>query len=187
MIAQACLLDPGHGGTEPGAVAPDGTKEKDLNLSICHKIYKQYKKIDSGNCLILSRSSDFVMGLDARAQLQKEICADIFVSIHCNSFPNSSATGTEIYYFPGSMQGRRLADYIYTPLSRGITEIPHRGIKIANFHVLRKTDCPAVLLECGFMSNPRDLTLLKDEDFQEEIATAIAKGIKNYFYSNSDS
>lgn len=99
-----------------------------------------------------------------------------FVSIHANSASVSNAKGTEVYYSPGSANGEKLAKAIQDEVVKA-TNLYNRGIKTANFYVLRNTNASAALVETGFISNPTEEKLLKDNAFQEKMAQAIAKGV----------
>ena len=105
---------------------------------------------------------------------------DIFVSVHCNAFASPTAHGMETYYFATSSKGKKLASLINEELAAagGLT---NRGVKTANFYVIKNSDKPATLLELAFITNPREEELLTDEDYQNKLAEAIVKGIARYF------
>jgi N-acetylmuramoyl-L-alanine amidase len=176
------VIDPGHGGIDPGAIGPSGTKEKDINLIIARKVANLLSPIMETR---LTRTEDKAVGSDAnsdlkaRADIANSWNADCFVSIHCNSAASPEAKGIETYHYPGSENGRRLALAIHRKIvpASGITD---RGVKQANFAVLRLTNCPAVLVELAFISNPHEEILLKTTDFQERAAWAIAAGIAEF-------
>ena len=117
--------------------------------------------------------------LDWRVEMANDWGAEVFLCIHCNSFRKIEAEGTETYHYPGSEAGERLARAIQFRICDALlTE--DRGVKQDNFQVLRETDCPAVLVECGFISNPIDRAMLTDPLEQWRIAAAIAEGVEDY-------
>lgn len=170
-------LDPGHGGLDPGAVDNE-LREKDLTLVLAQKVAKflggQYQVE-----IALTRASDATVSLAERCQIANEKKADLFVSLHVNA---GGGTGYESYVFPGATIGthekQRVIDRAVMAFLAG-EGIPYRGAKRANFQVLRDTAMPAVLLECLFIDNPRDVGLLKSETFMRDLANAIAGGIAN--------
>lgn len=105
----------------------------------------------------------------------------LFVSIHCNAATSREAKGTETYCYQWRNSGARLAQCIQNQIINSLGTVD-RGVKTANFHVLRETDCPAALVETAFISNPDDEVLLADENKRDEFARAIARGITNYLY-----
>ena len=117
--------------------------------------------------------------LDWRAAMANDWGAEVFLCIHCNSFRKIEAEGTETYHYPGSEADERLARAIQLRICDALlTE--DRGVKQDNFQVLRETDCPAVLVECGFISNPIDRAMLTDPLEQWRIAAAIAEGLADW-------
>lgn len=171
------VVDAGHGGSDPGATG-NGLREKDINLSVSLKLENELKKL--GYNVVMTRRTDVFIELGNRAPVANNINADIFVSIHANSFHDSTARGIETYSFPGSTQGAVLANSIHNEMIKDNTLFTaNRGLKTANFQVLRETNMPAVLLELGFVSNAQDAQILRTR--QDDFAKAIAKGIDNYF------
>ena len=172
------FIDPGHSGAcEPGACA-EGYSEADLNMRIARFTEQELEL--RGHEVQLSRDGPVEDAeLEWRAEKSNDWGADLFLSIHCNSFPRVEAEGTETHYFPGSQKGERLARCIQYRISDALlTE--DRGVKASNFEVLRETDCPAVLIECGFISNPVDRLMLTDALEQWRIGAAIAEGVEDY-------
>lgn len=171
-------IDPGHGGKDPGAVS-GGVQEKDINLAIALKLAS--KLIGTGHKTILSRRTDRFVALWDRAVHANDMEADIFVSIHNNAAGNTEAQGTETLYYPGSDQGEKLASLVQKELVKKLQR-QDRGIKPRNkLIVLKCTSMPAILVECGFLTNPTERKLLQDEGFQQLAAEAIAGGIEKYF------
>ena len=171
------VIDPGHGGDRPGACYED-IMEKDIDLAISLKLVTILQNL--GYQVIMTRSDDTELGLYERADLANAAGADVFVSIHANAAENRpDYQGIYTYYHPSSNRGARLAQAIQTPLCQ-ITGAIDRGIKDADFVVLRETEMCAVLVETGFMTNHEELMRLVDDDYQQLLAQGIARGIIDY-------
>ena len=184
-MAKKVCLDPGHGGYDPGAIGPTGLKEKDVTLAVALKagLYLQ----NAGIAVVLTRTSDQVpwpadtnQDLAARCKIANQAAVNLFVSIHCNSAADRNAHGTETYSLSATGEGRRAAGLIHAELVK-VIKLYDRGLKTANFFVLRRTSMPAVLIELAFISNPQEEKLLRDPVFQDKAARAIAKGIAAWF------
>ena len=169
------FIDAGHGGKDPGATG-QGLREKDIALSITLKVGKILER--HGVKVSYSRKTDKFVELSQRAQMANRARADVFVSLHCNAFNDSSAQGLETYSFPGSKSGAELAQNIHNKIIKAKIYSRNRGTKTARFAVLRQTKMPAALVEMGFITNSQDASLLKSK--QSDFAVAIAKGILNY-------
>jgi len=167
-------IDPGHGGKDPGAVGPNGLKEAHVNLAVALKVAEKLRK--AGVEVKLTRTSDVFIDLQPRCDIANSFGADYFVSIHCNSAGTPEAKGTETYCYKFGGQGEVLAKAIQAELI-ATTGRANRGVKTANYYVLRRTKMPAVLTELAFISNPEEEHLLGSPDYQEKCATAIARGI----------
>lgn len=167
-------IDPGHGGNDSGAVA-GGNLEKDINLSISLKLKDilMSKNID----VIMTRDKDITVDLKTRCDIANKNKADYFVSIHCNSFKDTSAKGTETYAYPSSIIGGKLARSVQKSII-SIMNTVDRGVKYANFYVLHHTDMPAILVETGFITNADDVNMLMNKP--NLFATAISDGILNF-------
>jgi N-acetylmuramoyl-L-alanine amidase len=164
------VIDAGHGGTDPGAIA-NGVCEKDLNLKICAAL-KQ--KLEAGGIrAAMTRSADLALSLEERCKLADNLGAAFFVSVHCNAAPEAGANGIEVYHHPQSAAGAELAQAVYDRLMklgrRG------RGVQSAEFYVLKRTKMPACLVECGFVSNPEESAWIGKHT--AEIAGAIADAL----------
>jgi len=173
------VIDPGHSGPiEPGACA-NGVRECDVVLAIAKLLADQLYELDHET--LLTRNGNIANDdLSFRAELANANQADLFVSIHANSVANPDAHGTEVYHYPGSEEGQRLAGLIQ-PLLVAELGTADRGVKEANFQVLRETACPAVLVEVAFLSNEVERQLLTTYACQLGAAIAISTGIENYF------
>jgi N-acetylmuramoyl-L-alanine amidase len=180
------VLDPGHGGFDPGAIGPNGTNESRVALSIAKKT-KLY--LSSAVEVYLTRTEDKALTRNsaadqiARAAVSESINATCFVSIHCNSSKEEEQHGVETYYYKGSERGKQLAANINNKLSPAVGLL-NRGIKEADLAVLRYTKCPSAQVEVAFISNPREEALLNTDDFQDRAAWAIASGIASFTGAN---
>ncbi|HZJ76602.1 MAG TPA: N-acetylmuramoyl-L-alanine amidase, partial [Oscillospiraceae bacterium] len=136
-------IDPGHGGSDPGAVGPTGLKEKDINLDIAVNVKQILQR--HGIDAVLTRRDDSKIELRARVRMANENRADYFISIHTNSSFNSIATGTETFAYPNSGLGTKLADAVQRALVNEI-KLADRGVKHESFFVLKNTKMPAILV-----------------------------------------
>lgn len=172
------VIDPGHGGRDPGAVR-QGIMEKDINLKIAARLFTLL--LNRGIRTRMTRTDDSYVSLADRVRLANQIKAEIFISIHCNSAPTPEAGGIETLYYPGSRRGRKLAGKIQAELINNL-KVKDRGIKArSDLFVLKYTSMPAVLIECGFISNPAERELLNDDNYSGMVAKAIFCGIKKYY------
>ena len=170
------MIDPGHGGKDPGAVGIGGLKEKDVILPISKKVAEILRK--NGVNAVLTRNSDFFVSLKGRVNMAERRNADLFVSIHANSMGLSrpDINGLEVYYYNS---GKRLADTVRKDITRKV-KIRDRGIRRARFYVLRKTSMPAILVETGYVTGREDAVKLKQGWFRNQMAEGIADGILRY-------
>ncbi|GAM13031.1 N-acetylmuramoyl-L-alanine amidase [Mesobacillus selenatarsenatis] len=174
-------LDPGHGGSDPGAQG-NGFREKDLNLDIALKIRSilenNYENID----VRMSRTSDVTKSLDQRTNEANSWEADFYLSIHINSF-NGSAQGYEDYIhssLSNNSATSRYRDIIHTEVMK-LNQLDDRGKKKADFHVLRETTMDAMLSENGFIDNAQNAALMKQESWRRNVAQGHANGIAKAF------
>ena len=185
------VIDPGHGGADPGA-QNSGLKEKDVNLDISLRLRNV---LESKGCnVILTREVDkdfflpgYVKGRMAkRAELNQRINlasgnnAELFVSVHANSFPQRNIYGMETYYHQKSAPGKELAELIQKQLALLQTD-NKRNAKAGDYYLINQTKMPAVIVEVGFISNPRERKLLLSDHYRDLVAVAIGTGIENYF------
>ncbi|PZN07655.1 MULTISPECIES: N-acetylmuramoyl-L-alanine amidase [Thermaerobacter] len=179
------FLDPGHGGRDPGALG-HGLVEKDLNLAIALAVRRHL--VRHGLTVRMSRTTDRTVPLRARTDQANAWGAHAFVSIHCNAHTEPSARGFEVWHsvLPTS-PGRILARYLVQWLDR-LTPLANRGARSRAgrggrdyYHVIRETRMPAVIVECGFLTNPDDARYLGSAAGQAQVAEAIARGILQFF------
>lgn len=188
VTGRTIVLDPGHGGSDSGAVGPSGLQEKDVTLAIAQKVRDILTA--SGARVVMTRTDDHdVYGAYAtdRQELQARVNVgaytpdmQLFLSIHANAFSSPLAHGTETYYYPRSLQDERLAQSLQDSMiaANGLAD---RGISEANFYVIKHSTVPSALVELAFISNYHEEQLLSSAAFQDKMALAICRGLGNYF------
>ncbi|MHC4771511.1 MAG: N-acetylmuramoyl-L-alanine amidase family protein, partial [Planctomycetota bacterium] len=158
------VIDPGHGGKDPGATSYHGYYEKTVNLRIARKLASYLE--NRGVRVIMTRNNDTFIELNERAEIANRAGADLFVSIHCDSHQNRSQNGYTIYVArSASWSSKKTGAAINQAM--GQTGLSSVGIRNQDFRVLVRTACPAVLVECGYLTNPSEASLLDDSDFQD--------------------
>lgn len=172
-MSKKIFIDPGHGGADSGAVGVNNLLEKNINLLVAKKVESLLKKQNLD--VKLSRIDDSTLSLDKRSSSANKWGADCYVSIHCNSF-NKIASGVETFSY--STKTSDLANYIHEEILKTKVYTKNRGIKTANFYVLRKTSMRSCLVELAFIDNELDAKLLRED--QDKFALAIAKGVCKY-------
>ena len=171
------FLDPGHGGSDPGCIH-NGLMEKEINLKIALKLKSLLES--NGFRVIMRRTSDQYMSLNDIANMANNSGADLFLSIHNNASLSPASAGTETYWSANGVAGSsQFAASIQSSLVSGIGR-PNRGVKTADFRVIKNTRITAALVECVFVSNPDEANLLKDDGFLNKIANGLFNGISNY-------
>jgi len=174
------MIDPGHGGKDPGARGIGGIEEKNIILPISQQVAQILEK--NGVQVVLTRSSDYYVSLQGRADMANRANADVFVSIHANSMgmERPDVNGLETYYYE---TGKQLADTIHKNILREV-DVDDRRVRRARFFVLRKTAMPAVLVEVGFLTGNEDAVKLASPAYRQQMAEAIANGILQYVRQN---
>lgn len=189
------VLDAGHGGEDGGAIGQDGTVEKDINLAVMKKLQALLEQ--SGCTVITTRTEDIslhesgdektgnrkIKDLNARKDIPGEYNADIFVSIHMNTFPDSKYKGAQVFYSSQPEKSKDLANCVQSELRSQVDGSNEREIKNAdgNIYILNDAKIPSVVVECGFLSNAEEEAKLNSEEYQEKLAFAIYCGIIKYF------
>ncbi len=170
------VIDPGHGGGDPGAVGIGGIQEKEIVMDISRQVATILEQ--NGVQAVMSRQDDREIELAPRVQLANRVNADIFVSIHANAIDMSrpDVNGIETYYYAS---GERLAQTIHNSLLQG-TGARDRRVRQSRFYVLRHTSMPAVLLEVGFVTGAEDAPRLANAAYRTQLAQAIARGVLQY-------
>ena len=184
------VIDAGHGGDDPGKVGINGANEKDLNLEIA-RLVKQFLE-ENDIEVVMTRESDEglydvnasnkkVQDMKRRIELIEEVKPMVTVSIHQNSYPEEYVHGAQVFYYTGSVQGELLAECIQKQLVAKVDSENNRRIKANDsYYLLKKTDVPIVIVECGFLSNSAEAQKLCTQEYQERVAWAIHIGILQY-------
>ena len=187
LAGKIITLDAGHGGSDPGAIGSDGTKEKNITLAITKAVKELLEK--KGAKVYMTRTTDVdVYGpnasdadeLQARVNVGEKFNSDLFVSLHINSSVNKNVGGFSTYYYPKTNNDLRIAKSIQDQLTAnfGVDDL---GVRQANFYVIKRISMPATLVEMCFISNEKELVLMKGKWFQNKTARLIAAGIEKYF------
>ncbi len=173
------VIDPGHGGPDPGAVGISGLRETDVVLDVALKTsrFLQLKGVE----VVMTRKKEIDLDLSPRVNKANRSKANAFVSIHANASRGKKrhVNGLETYYYSG-YRGQSLARNIQEQILAVSPESPDRGVRRARFFVIRKTNMPAALVEIGFVTGRMDASKLSKEKYRQKMAFAIAKGIINY-------
>ncbi len=178
QMSNLIIIDPGHGGFDPGAIGPSGLMEKDVNLDIAVKVYELLK--NKGYEVRLTRENDDFVSLKDRVELANNLEALLYISIHTNSSNSKYSEGTEVFIAPEKVTDSLLmANLLQEELLQEIKRFD-RGVKQDNLYVIKYTQMPAVLVEVAFISNPHEEALLESELFKRKAATAIANGVLKY-------
>ena len=190
MKGRRIAIDPGHGGSDSGAIGPTGIMEKSVTMRVSRELKRLLEA--EGATVILTRTGDTevsekgasatsVEELQARCDVANKAKADIFLSIHADAFTNREVKGTTAYYYAqGTKQSKLLADSVRTALIDAIGTVD-RGTQSCNFYVVKHTDMPAILVEISFISNPDEEKMMNSETGIKKIAQGIADGIADYF------
>lgn len=185
------LLDPGHGGIDPGKVSVTGRNEKEINLEISVRVREKLEKI--GYKVFMTREDDAGLYKDSdsnkktadmkrRCSMAEECKADILVSIHQNSYQSEGVKGAQVFYYSHSDEGEKLAKAIQKGFLTVVNSDNGREAKANDsYYILLNVKCPAVIAECGFLSNYEEAELLEKEEYQEKVAEAICVGVEEYF------
>jgi len=169
------VVDAGHGGLDRGARGMDGRSvEKVYALDTAKRIERGLRS--RGYRVIMTRNRDYFVPLPSRVAISNRQRGAVFVSIHYNWSRNSGASGTETFYH--NSRSYPLAANIQREVDRA-APTPNRGVKRSRFHVLRNNARPAALIELGFMSNPRELRMIKSASYRQRLADAVVRGIVN--------
>lgn len=185
------VIDPGHGGSDAGAIGPSGVREKDITLAISQELKALLEK--DGIKVILTRSKDQdVYGsfaseeqeLQARVDVANSANADIFISVHVDAYEDKGVGGTTTYYFDKTDADDRFARYVENSLNSQL-HLSDRGEQSGDLYVLRNTNMPAVLAEVAYISNPVEEKLVQASSFRKKAAVGLYNGIKNYFISTT--
>lgn len=187
------VLDAGHGGEDGGAIGITGIYEKDLNLSITLKIGEYLEANDvnvvytrTEDILLYDRNTDYknkkkALDLAARLKIATETKNCIFMSIHMNSFSKSQYSGLQVYYSKNNEKSQYIAQKIQNSIKKELQPDNNRKVAEATsrIYLLDRLECPAILIECGFISNQEECELLEKEAYQEQLSKIISEEILN--------
>lgn len=185
------VIDPGHGGIDPGKVGTNGERESDINLAISAELAKLLT--DSGYTVYMTREEDIGLysndavnkkadDMRKRCELIGEYQADVVVSIHQNSFSDRTVHGAQVFYYTHSEQGRRFADILQNSIRDNLDDTNNKPCKANNnYYMLVHTPCPTVIVECGFLSNEEETQKLLSEEYRQLVARAIKIGVDEFF------
>lgn len=198
ITQKTVIVDAGHGGDDGGAIGIDGTVEKDINLDIALKLEKILKFY--GFNVIMTRTQDVMTCDDGLDSLRKRKISDIhnrfelmrknpdaiFISVHQNKFEDSSQHGTQVFYSGNDERSKELAEAIQTSVTLTLQRKNDRVVKKSGsgIYLLYHAKIPAVLVECGFISNSDEVKKLKDESYRMKLAILIADGLLKYLYNH---
>jgi len=171
------ILDPGHGGEDPGAYIRNGIREKDLTLSTSLNLAGKLRK--QGADVILTRTRDKTVSLQERVAFSGRHRADVFLSIHYNAYPVRSVSGVSTHYLT-DLEDLALARSIQRELKDALP-LASRGVMKDNYYVLREQQTLSVLLELGFMTNKQDLAHIQTEAYQDTAAEAVTRALIRHF------
>lgn len=187
------VIDAGHGGSDPGKVGVNGALEKDINLAVA--ILVQKKLVKAGYEVVMTRTEEKVQGkkegqgetsgkaadMHRRIEIINECGAQALISIHQNSYGSASVRGPQVFYYNSSAEGLKFAQIMQDQLNTGMEVKRPRGAKANdNYYLLRKSKITAVIVECGFLSNPDEAELLCTPEYQEKLAENIFQAVCTY-------
>ena len=188
--ALTIVIDPGHGGGDPGKISASGIEEKDINLSIAMTLRKLFE--NRGYNVVMTRTTDCDLAsknskhpktedLSKRVDLMSQDDVVVSVSIHQNSFSDTSSSGPQVFYYTSSDKGKMLADSVLSTLNTSLSIENPRQIKPNNeYYILKNSTSPVIIVECGFLSNPDEADQLNDNMYQQKLARAIYFGVTDY-------
>lgn len=176
LVERRITLDPGHGGSDPGAIGPDGVREKDVTLALANRLRQDM--VAAGIDVQMTRTRDVDLDLHPRVDIGDAFGSDVFISIHANAIPNPAVRGIQTYYY--NSDSERLATLIQHSLVTRL-KAPDRGVHRDNFVVVKYNRMPACLVEIGYITNPKEELLIESAGYQEKAARAILAGVQTYF------
>jgi len=193
MSSFCIVIDAGHGGADPGKVGINDILEKDINLSVA--LLLAGKLESAGISIVLTRDSDVDLANGAsnfksadmrnRCALITEANPVFTISIHQNSYPAENVTGAQVFYYTQSAEGKVLATTLQNSLIKNVDPSNRRQPKANDsYYLLKKTPTPTVIVECGFLTNPTEASLLATKEYQEKVVHAIYLGILEYLEAN---
>ena len=188
LAGAVICLDPGHGGYDGGAYGREsGTPEKELNLDVALRLAELLRR--DGARVILTREEDTALAgegperkrRDLQARVDAAAEADLFLSIHMNEYRTRAEAGPQVFYRKGQADSRLLAGVLQNALNAGLSPARPRTAHTGDYYLLEHLSIPAVLVECGFLSNPAEEALLLTPEYRQRVAEAIRAGIAAYW------
>lgn len=184
------VLDAGHGGFDPGKIGVNGQKEAEINLEIAWRV-KGYLEANDVMVIMTRESAEGlyeegtdnkkVQDMKRRIEIMEEAAPMAAVSIHQNSYTEEYVNGAQVFYYAASKEGETLAGYLQEALRAYLNPKNHRQKKANDsYYLLKKTQIPTVIVECGFLSNVKEAELLESAEYQDKVAWAIHMGIMQY-------
>ena len=184
---QTVIIDSGHGGNDPGKIGVNDANEKDINLAIAKKVEKKLKK--KGVEVVMTREDDTMLAkeedtnkkvqdMKARVKLINDTKPDMVVSIHQNSYEDADIQGAQVFYYSHSQEGKNAAELMQKALLAVDKDNTRQAKANDTYYLLRRTQVPTIIVECGFLSNPGEAEKLVSEEYQEKMADAIVQGIQ---------
>jgi N-acetylmuramoyl-L-alanine amidase len=176
------VIDPGHGGPDPGTIG-NGIYEKNVTLPIALRLGRVFQQM--GYSVVYTRTEDIDLDLEPRVRIAERVNAEVFVSVHANALEarSSEISGVETYHARGSSISRQLASFVHEQVISG-TGALDRGVRGAGFYVIKHTSMPAILVETGFITNPREAANLSNPAYQDRMAASIARGVDQFIKYN---
>ncbi|HHY05517.1 MAG TPA: cell wall hydrolase [Clostridia bacterium] len=197
IAGRTILIDPGHGGEDPGKVSAGGVLEKDINLAVAKKLYALL--LQGCGDIYLTRTEDKALSnqeatvrarkradLQKRVELIRETKADLYIAIHCNAFPASRWFGAQTFYAPDVLGSKELATCIQEELIAFPGKTTRKAKADTVSYIFKRGEIPLVNVELGFLSNPQEEQLLQDSAYQDKLVWSIYAGIVRYLIEYGD-
>ncbi len=191
---EVIVVDCGHGENDPGKIGVNGALEKDINLTVGKLVKERLKK--AGYEVAMTRTEDKMLApedstnrkaqdMKARVAFINEAKPVIAVSVHQNSYHEPDVSGAQVFYYSHSTEGEEAAKIMQEAFLSVDPENTRQAKANDSYYILKRTEVPTIIVECGFLSNPEEAELLTDEEYQKKIADAITAGVEKYLESKS--
>lgn len=197
VAGRTYVIDPGHGGEDPGKVGAGDVYEKNINLAVAKKLHAII--IQGGGQVALTRDEDIALGggqdtvrerkradLAKRVEIAETAKANVFISLHCNAFPASQWSGAQTFYSPSVPGSKELAEYIQEELASQLGNTTRKSKTDTSSIIMKNAKIPIVNVEMGFLSNPEEAKLLNDSAYQDKVAWAIYSGVVRFLLEYGD-
>jgi len=197
VAGRTLLVDPGHGGEDPGKVSAGGVLEKEINLAVAKKVYALFAQ--GGATVYLTRAEDKALSnnedtvrarkradLQTRVEMAQKVEADVYIAIHCNAFPEGRWNGAQTFYAPTIPGSKELATCIQEELTAYPGNTTRKAKSDTVSYILKQAKMPIVNVEIGFLSNSKEEKLLQDSSYQDKLAWAIYAGTVRYLHEFGD-